>query len=45
MAKPDNEKAGAGKPGEFYKPYRIKPAEVYVELNHNVCNPNSKPTK
>ncbi|WP_347491137.1 hypothetical protein [Desulfoscipio sp. XC116] len=45
MAGADNKKTGAAESGEFYKPYRIKPAEVYVEPNPNICNPKDKPTK
>jgi len=29
-------------PTGFYKPYRIKPAEIYVKPNPNVCAKNKK---
>ncbi|WP_157872762.1 hypothetical protein [Desulfoscipio gibsoniae] len=45
MAQTDNKKTGLAEPGQFYKPYRIKPAEVYVEPNPNVCDPKEKSTK
>jgi hypothetical protein len=38
----DKRAAAPDKHKGFYKPYRIKPAEVYVEPNPDVCSGGDK---